>query len=123
MPGKKRMKNSPKMTTNFTSVTITKIKHLFQNPDGKFKPRIVHEVQHRSIDSQGARFGHQAVVQQRQREKLEKNGGKKFAAWAFLTRGGKPDKELERFETFDTEVEAVAHAKYAASRAPKKGTK
>lgn len=87
-----------------------------------YEPRVVHTVTHRSYDNDGKRLGHVGMVQRRTQEKLARFSGKEFAAWAVLTRDGVPDGPsgyLERFELFDLEVDAIAHAKYAAGRTPK----
>jgi hypothetical protein len=81
-------------------------------------PAVVCTVTHRTFDKKNRKYGHVGIVQYRPPEKVKANGGKAYASWAYLTLDGVPTNRPERFESFDTEEEAVAHAKYAASRAP-----
>jgi hypothetical protein len=81
-------------------------------------PTIVAKTTHRTSNSHGQRFGHVGYVQRRTTEKMARYGGKRFASWARLTVEGIETGCAERFETYDHEAEAVAHARYAASVTP-----
>jgi hypothetical protein len=89
-----------------------------RTPD-RHDPIVVCTVTHRKrFDEENRQLGHVGMIQERKPEKL-KLCGKAFAAWAFLTRDGIPSVYPERFETYDTREEAIAHAEYAASRKPR----
>jgi hypothetical protein len=81
-------------------------------------PIAVRTVEHRTRDTEGRRLGHVGYVQRRSNEKMARFGGKRFAAWAQLTRDGSAAGSPERFETFDTAAEARARATYAAGCTP-----
>ncbi len=75
------------------------------------------EVTHRDRDDKGRRFGHIGYIKKRTPTEIARYGGKRFAAWARLTKAGVECSAPQRFETYDTEDEARLHAKYAASTA------
>lgn len=78
---------------------------------------IVKTVTHRERGPDGQRVGHIGVIQKRMPRKVKKYGGKAWAAWAWRLWDGNVRGGPERFETYDTEGEATAHAAYAAGRA------
>jgi hypothetical protein len=80
-------------------------------------PKIVKTVQHRVRDSEGRALGHVGVVQRRNAARLKKYGGRRFASWARRTLDGEVTGTPERYETYDTEAEALAHAAYSAGQA------
>lgn len=103
-------------TTEAAVVTKTVEVVVAKKSDTTFEPKIVGVVKHRvkSMDT----FEHLAIVQIRKPEKVQRNGGGQFAAWAVLVVNGKERSELEGFETFSTKEEAVYHAKYRANKRP-----
>lgn len=77
-------------------------------------PRIVKEVRHRERGPEGQVLGHIGLVQRRSTEKMRRYSGRRFASWSRRTVDGVVRGGPERFETYDTEAEAISHACYAA---------
>jgi hypothetical protein len=79
-------------------------------------PKIVKTVDHRVRSEKGRTLGHVGLVQRRTTARMKKYGGKRWAAWARRTVDGVATGSPERFETYDVESEALAHAIYAAGQ-------
>lgn len=82
----------------------------------KTTSEIIKTITHRERDSQGRRLGHHAYIKRRSDAEMAKFGGKRFASFARKTRDGVASGPAEKFETYDTRREAVAHALYAAGK-------
>jgi hypothetical protein len=82
----------------------------------KAQPVLVKTLEHRERGQEGQRLGHVAYVQRRAPAKMRRFGGRRWASWARRTVDGVPTGTPERFETYDTETEAVSHAVYAAGK-------
>lgn len=77
---------------------------------------VVATVQHRGKDERGRAIGHHGYLKRRTPEQVKKFGSRPFASWAIKVIDGKEEGGPERFKTYDTETEAVAHAEYAANQ-------
>lgn len=79
-------------------------------------PVLVKVVDHRERDQKERKLGHHAYVQERTPASIRRYGGRRYAVWARRTVDGQETGTPERFETYDSDGEAMAHALYAAGR-------
>jgi hypothetical protein len=71
---------------------------------------------HREKGPKKEKLGHVGYVQERTDVSMRLFGGKRWAAWARRTVNGIETGTPERFDTYEAESEAQAHAVYAASK-------